>query len=687
MQNETFPINIYHVSDATTSLSEEENTLECMLLGHMNLIYDLHWSEDDTRLLSASSDGTARLWDTKQFSAASVKTLPHPCFVYCARFRPGPSARHRSQAVTGAFDGIVRIWNLDIEGPVAEQLQELNSHRANVNSIIFQGDGMRMYTGDGRGSILLWAAEAGPANDDDDYDPALSEMLPWENMGVIAEQEIKDDAITKLEMHPNGKFILVHARDNIIRLMDLRSELFIQRYKGAQNANLWTRSCFSACGTFIIGGSSEGHAFAWSTETGEQIYVYKRMGIKEGVSDVIFHPKDHILAFASFGTSQPILLYHYEPGSEPISALPTLNQTMLSQGGGGTSRLGASYSPNKLKQSMAAMSDSANRLNTIGQAANERLAGGLDSTLSLTLPVGGKVGELAPQADARDDARTEMADLVAERERVVEAVLDSTAGAIQRRRDDLMKEADTEVPVMATILARSKAGGGPGNRTEALPTSPTKFDKTAADLQSAMARELGADAADTSAAPPPPPPPAMYRAKFQYNRRREDELSFEAGDVIAIEQKREKKAWWYGRLDRDPRQAGMVPVNYIEPAAPGEGTGSALSYISDPNNYAKKVAKLNTTSNPPRSSMHLPAKELSATLVKVAGSPATRRRRAAGGGAQLDDYTADPAVTKDDQIAKAHSTLSTARRRRLTRMSAEKKNVYPKNGAFPSILF
>ena len=52
----------------------------------------------------------------------------------------------------------------------------------------------------------------------------------------------------------------------------------------------------------------------------------------------------------------------------------------------------------------------------------------------------------------------------------------------------------------------------------------------------------------------------VYRAKYMYVSRREDELSFKEGDIITIETKRAGKSWWYGRLDRDPAQAGMVPV-------------------------------------------------------------------------------------------------------------------------------
>ena len=41
----------------------------------------------------------------------AMKTYPHPCFVYAARYHP-----QKSLVVTGGFDRLIRIWNKDNEG-------------------------------------------------------------------------------------------------------------------------------------------------------------------------------------------------------------------------------------------------------------------------------------------------------------------------------------------------------------------------------------------------------------------------------------------------------------------------------------------------------------------------------------------------------------------------------------------
>ena len=46
---------------------------------------------------------------------------------------------------------------------------------------------------------------------------------------------------------------------------------------------------------------------------GDLVSVYTSLGYHHAVSDVQFHPLDHIIAFCSFGDSHPVLVYHYDP--------------------------------------------------------------------------------------------------------------------------------------------------------------------------------------------------------------------------------------------------------------------------------------------------------------------------------------------------------------------------------------
>lgn len=73
-----------------------------VLRGHHDLIHDMHWSQKDDYLVSASADGSAKVWnlttkgendsDAKNYAENDVRyfveQLLHPSFVYAAKIYP-----------------------------------------------------------------------------------------------------------------------------------------------------------------------------------------------------------------------------------------------------------------------------------------------------------------------------------------------------------------------------------------------------------------------------------------------------------------------------------------------------------------------------------------------------------------------------------------------------------------------
>ncbi|XP_052257208.1 jouberin-like isoform X2 [Dreissena polymorpha] len=292
---EGFPILVYEMPSGR---------LRGKFSGHFGIVYDMSWSKTDKQLLTASSDGTARIWNVEEFGEQQQKLLPHPSFVYCSQFHP----RVDNIAVTGCFDQVIRVWDVEEEGDTFRLRQELDDHPGLVNSICFSEDGQKMYSADSTGVIIIWNSffteqptKKGVARD-------------WTKFKTIEDPDIKGTVINFITLHPRERRLLVHCRDNVIRMFDLRIERVMQKYIGALNFREQIRSTVSPCGSFVFSGSEDNFAYAWNTDTGDQVIMYSELNFQNPVTDVHYHPRDHMVAFCSLGENHPVLVYSYDVG-------------------------------------------------------------------------------------------------------------------------------------------------------------------------------------------------------------------------------------------------------------------------------------------------------------------------------------------------------------------------------------
>ena len=52
---------------------------------------------------------------------------------------------------------------------------------------------------------------------------------------------------------------------------------------------------------------------------GDQVAMYSELNYKEPVTDVDYHPRDHLMALCCLGPNQPILIYNYNSHSKCCS--------------------------------------------------------------------------------------------------------------------------------------------------------------------------------------------------------------------------------------------------------------------------------------------------------------------------------------------------------------------------------
>ncbi|KAG8510881.1 Jouberin, partial [Galemys pyrenaicus] len=248
----------------------------------------------------ASRDGypvICKIWKNEINNTNTFRVLPHPSFVYTAKFHPAL----KELVVTGCYDSVIRIWKVDMREDPAILIRQFDTHKSFINSLCFDIEGHHMYSGDCTGVIVVWNTYV-KVND-----------VPYSvhHWSEIKESEFKGIPISYLEVHPNGKRLLIHTKDSTLRIMDLRL-LAARKFVGAANYREKIHSTLTPCGTFLFAGSEDGVVYVWNPETGEQVAMYSDLPFKSPVRDISYHPLENMAAFCAFGQNEPILLYIYD---------------------------------------------------------------------------------------------------------------------------------------------------------------------------------------------------------------------------------------------------------------------------------------------------------------------------------------------------------------------------------------
>jgi WD40 repeat protein len=160
---------------------------------HDDIVWSAGFSPDGARICTASADKTVRIWDAATGRALG-EALRHEDQVRDAVFSPDGSKIVTASAPDGKSPGIcrVRVWNLTTGHSIGEPMLHPNP----VKTISFSPDGTKILTAsheNGRGFAQLWDAESGK--------PIGARMLPHERVGGGA-------ALQSAALNPDGSLIL-----------------------------------------------------------------------------------------------------------------------------------------------------------------------------------------------------------------------------------------------------------------------------------------------------------------------------------------------------------------------------------------------------------------------------------------------------------------------------------------------
>ncbi len=274
--------SLYHGEEVYSIIADEESILLGLVTGsllildpdgtvklefkaHDEAINAIDINRPQNRILTGSSDGTARVWD---FEGNPLGKYDLTQSVSSASFAPDGRS-----ILIGA--GSTQVW--DIDGSLIATLDERS-----VSNLVFSSDGKQVVTASYDQPALLYDTKGnqlGQLGDESDYifsvafsphggtiaTGSLDGVVKlWSPDGqVIHGFQAHNNRISDIKISPDGQRLLTGSYDNSIKIWDLNGNLIIE-LKGHQNRI--SNVNFAMGGKVIISASFDGTAKIWKTK-------------------------------------------------------------------------------------------------------------------------------------------------------------------------------------------------------------------------------------------------------------------------------------------------------------------------------------------------------------------------------------------------------------------------------------
>ena len=227
---------------------------------------------DGQRIVTASRDGTACIWDAVG-GQQLVVLKGHKDVVVSAAFSPDGT-----RIVTASYDKTARIW----DAASGKQLLKLEGHKGGVWKAAFSPDGTQIVTASQDNSARIWNATTGAQV------VVLSET---------AEHQGHEGGVWDAQFSPDGKRIVTASEDTKAIIWNAATgEPIGEPLKGHEDVVL--TAAFNFDGSLIVTASQDGTAQLWDAGTGEKFTTLS--GHEGGVLSAAFSPDGAHIVTASF---------------------------------------------------------------------------------------------------------------------------------------------------------------------------------------------------------------------------------------------------------------------------------------------------------------------------------------------------------------------------------------------------
>jgi WD40 repeat protein len=235
-----------------------------VLRGHADRVLFAAFNLDGTRIVTASADKTAWIWDAA--SGAEIAILRgHEDAVASASFSPDGK-----RIVTSSWDGTARIWDAETGAEIAA----LRGHADRVVFAAFNLDGTRIVTASWDQTARIWDAVTG---------------------AEVAVLRGHEEAVASASFSPDGKRIVTASWDRTARIWDAATGAEIAALRGHENR--LNSAAFNRDGKWLVTASDDMTARIWDASTAKEIMILR--GHESIVTFATFSPEGSSIATAS----------------------------------------------------------------------------------------------------------------------------------------------------------------------------------------------------------------------------------------------------------------------------------------------------------------------------------------------------------------------------------------------------
>lgn len=276
------------------------------LTGHCGGVWCASFSPNSRRIVTASGDSAADVWDAATGTITST-LVGHRGGVWCASFSPDGR-----RIVTAGGDNTAKVW----DAATGKELLTFTGHRGSVLSATFSPDGHGVVTASGDNKAKLWDAATGKVSMTFTghrdiilfacFSPDGRHIVTtsWDKTakiwdvatGKVLATLVADDAIFRsASFSPDGRYVATASRDKTAKLWDAATGRALLTFAGhSEGVNAVS---FSPNGGRLITASSDKTAKVWDVATGKVITTLR--GHTGGVNSASFSRDGRLIVTAS----------------------------------------------------------------------------------------------------------------------------------------------------------------------------------------------------------------------------------------------------------------------------------------------------------------------------------------------------------------------------------------------------